>query len=92
MLAILPEICRRISSLAIPTSSSSITIAARAFSKRSTTWQTRLFSASSVRKALDMETVDTSARLEKLRGLMKENKLDVYSILLDRGLRDYRLV
>ena len=32
-----------------------------------------------LRRPIDMEKVDTSARLEQLRGLMKDNKVDIYS-------------
>ena len=84
---LLPALCRRISpsSSAFSPSCSSSTPERAFLSLRSAVGattrltRTRLFSASSVLKALDMETVDTSTRLERLRGLMRENKLDVYS-------------
>lgn len=38
----------------------------------------RGFSASLVRYSFEMETVDTSKRLSKLRELMKEHKVDLY--------------
>ena len=40
----------------------------------------RSFATSSrLRRPVDMEKVDTSSRLEQLRGLMKDNKVDIYS-------------
>ena len=75
---LLPVFCRRAlkpSAFTLPVSF----IAKRTFLRSKAVRHTRLFSASSLLKALDMETVDTSAPLEKLRGLMRENKWDVYS-------------
>lgn len=40
----------------------------------------RSFRSSSILKALDMGTVDTSQRLKALRELMKEHKLDIYIV------------
>jgi hypothetical protein len=40
----------------------------------------RPFSISRLSRQIDMETVDTSKRLAHLRSLMKENKVDVYSM------------
>jgi hypothetical protein len=39
----------------------------------------RAFHASAVRRLLDMEKVNTSARLTELRRLMHERQIDVYS-------------
>ena len=43
----------------------------------------RSFTITAFRKNIDMETVNTGARLEELRKLMKSHKIDVYSM---RGL------
>lgn len=43
--------------------------------------QPRFFSVSRPRSAIDMATVDTSARLTQLRKLMQEQKVDVYSMI-----------
>jgi hypothetical protein len=40
----------------------------------------RPFSISKFLQQIDMETVDTSKRLAQLRSLMKENKVDIYSM------------
>lgn len=40
----------------------------------------RSFSRIGFRAALEMETVDTSKRLGRLRELMKEKEVDVYSM------------
>ncbi|KAE8150708.1 hypothetical protein BDV25DRAFT_129331 [Aspergillus avenaceus] len=40
----------------------------------------KFFSTSVLRYSADMETVDTTARLSKLRQLMQENKVDVYIV------------
>jgi Xaa-Pro aminopeptidase len=40
----------------------------------------RPFSVSRLLRQIDMETVDTSKRLARLRSLMKENKVDIYSM------------
>jgi Xaa-Pro aminopeptidase len=39
---------------------------------------TRAFSNTVIRSSLDMETVDTSGRLAKLRQLMQQHHVDVY--------------
>jgi Xaa-Pro aminopeptidase len=41
---------------------------------------TRFFSASVRRYAVDMATVNTTERLSKLRQLMQDHKVDVYSM------------
>lgn len=41
---------------------------------------TRFFSASVRRYAVDMEAVNTTERLAKLRQLMQDHKVDVYSM------------
>lgn len=41
---------------------------------------TRLFSVSVPRYTVEMGTVDTSGRLSKLRQLMREHNVDVYSM------------
>ena len=38
------------------------------------------FNSSVTKIAAEMETVDTTARLAKLRDLMKERKVDIYSM------------
>lgn len=44
--------------------------------------QTRNFSNTSInRSSRDMETVQTGERLARLRSLMKQNKVDIYSTL-----------
>lgn len=47
---------------------------------RPTSASIRSFSISSRLRTVEMETVDTSERLSKLRELMKEHKLDVYIV------------
>lgn len=42
--------------------------------------RSRLFSSSAPRFIINMETVDTSERLTRLRQLMQERKVDVYSM------------
>ena len=55
----------------------------RAPSQRIGNFSLRTFATSpSLRRPIDMEKVDTSSRLEQLRGLMKENKVDIYSAKL----------
>jgi Xaa-Pro aminopeptidase len=39
----------------------------------------RAFHGSAIRRALDMEKVNTTARLAELRKLMQERQIDVYS-------------
>jgi hypothetical protein len=41
----------------------------------------KLFSTAVARYAADMETVNTTERLARLRQLMQENKVDVYSMI-----------
>lgn len=38
------------------------------------------FLSTSTTAAIDMETINTTERLRRLRDLMKENKVDVYSM------------
>lgn len=45
----------------------------------------RYFSSSRTLRRIDMETVNTTKRLEQLRALMKKNELDVYSALRSRS-------
>lgn len=40
----------------------------------------RQFLSTSGTVAVDMETVNTTERLNRLRDLMKENKIDIYSM------------
>jgi len=46
----------------------------------------RPFSVSRLLRQIDMETVDTSKRLARLRSLMKENKVDIYSMCRENHL------
>jgi hypothetical protein len=46
----------------------------------------RPFSVSRLLRQIDMETVDTSKRLAQLRSLMKENKVDIYSMCRENHL------
>lgn len=46
----------------------------------------RPFSISRLLQQIDMETVDTSKRLAQLRSLMKENKVDIYSMCKENHL------
>ena len=39
----------------------------------------RYFSSSRILATIEMETVDSTDRLQQLRHLMKENKFDIYS-------------
>ncbi len=50
----------------------------------------RRFSSSRLLRRIDMETVDTSKRLAHLRSLMKENKVDIYS-MWEREQEDCRI-
>lgn len=55
----------------------------RASNQRVGNFFPRTFATSpGLRRPIDMEKVDTSSRLERLRGLMKENKVDIYSARL----------
>lgn len=40
----------------------------------------RSFSTTATRRAIEMETVNTTARLQKLRELMRQHKVDLYSM------------
>ena len=43
---------------------------------------TRAFTISShLRRPIDMEKINTSERLAQLRGLMKDHKVDIYSMI-----------
>ena len=46
----------------------------------------RNFSFTTSRRALDMETVNTTERLRRLRELMKQHKVDIYSMRRRRHL------
>lgn len=52
-------------------------------STRQLPYRTRPFSVSASRYAVDMGTVNTSDRLARLRQLMQERKVDVYSMTSD---------
>lgn len=55
-------------------------------------WTTsRNFTASTtLHRPVDMETVNTTARLQRLRELMKDNKVDIYSTSTPYTLRPVR--
>jgi len=42
--------------------------------------QVRNFSSTTSRRTVDMGTVNTGARLQQLRELMKQHKVDIYSM------------